>query len=241
VFKQNCKILNKATKRLIEQGDDPLLFKNLHFSLTTEQSKQINRDETPKVIISASGMLDGGRVKHHLKHNLWKDNSALVFVGYQAPGTLGHRILNYREFGDEVRILGESIKIRNEIYQVEGFSAHGDKILLLDWIDKVKNDPLKIILVHGEVESMESMKKDIEKRFTSEVLMPDLGDTIETTYEEEVIEHEKLIEFEGADKEAVIEHLLDLMETIETKESISYDKTMDKIEEIKTLLSNRKK
>lgn len=147
VFKRNAQVFDEETKDYILRGDMPLDFKNLKFTRTSEESKALNFDRTPKVIISASGMCDAGRVRHHLKHNLWDAKSSIVFVGFQAEGTLGRAILDGLK---EVKLFGETIKVNAEIYNLEGFSGHADQAGLLSWLGGFKAKPKEIFLVHGE-------------------------------------------------------------------------------------------
>jgi len=147
VFKRNAQVFDEETKDYILRGDMPLDFKNLKFTRTSEESQQLNFDRTPKVIISASGMCDAGRIRHHLKHNLWDAKSSVVFVGYQAEGTLGRAILDGIK---EVKLFGDTIKVNAEIHNLEGFSGHADQAGLLEWLGGFKAKPKEIFLVHGE-------------------------------------------------------------------------------------------
>lgn len=132
---------------LLEKGINPLAFPGLHLAITSDESKQINFDNTPKVIISASGMCEAGRIRHHLKHNLWRPECTILFVGYQANGTLGRAIV---EGAKEVRLFGETIEIRASVGQLIGMSGHADKAGLLDWINGFEKKPEKVFVVHGE-------------------------------------------------------------------------------------------
>lgn len=114
---------------LVKQGINPISFPGLNLSITSEESKAINFEETPKVIISASGMCEAGRIRHHLKHNLWRPESTVLFVGYQAVGTLGRAII---EGAKEVRLFGEPIEVRAKIRQFNGLSGHADKTVWLN-------------------------------------------------------------------------------------------------------------
>lgn len=150
VFKKNAQVFDDETRDYILKGDNPLDFKNLRFTRSSEESKQLNLINEPKIIISASGMCDAGRIKHHLKHNLWNEKSSIIIVGYQAPGTLGRSIVE----GDKnVSIFGDRIHINAEIYSLEGFSGHADKDGLLEWLSGFKKMPRKVFLVHGEAEA----------------------------------------------------------------------------------------
>jgi len=150
VFKKNAEVFDDVTRDYILKGNNPLDFKNLRFTRSSEESKQLNLIDDPKIIISASGMCDAGRIKHHLKHNLWNPKSSIIIVGYQAPGTLGRSIVE----GDKnVSIFGDRIHISAEIYSLEGFSGHADKDGLLEWLSGFKKMPRKVFLVHGETEA----------------------------------------------------------------------------------------
>ena len=131
---------------LLEQGIDVLNFKNLHFSITSKDSMAINADTTPKVIISASGMCEAGRIRHHLKHNLWKANSTILFVGYQAEGTIGRKLL---DGATSVKLFGEEIKVNARIAQMDGISGHADMNLLLDWMGDLSDTPQTVFVNHG--------------------------------------------------------------------------------------------
>lgn len=162
VFRKNAQVFDKDTRDYILRGDHPLDFPNLVFSRTAEESVALNTDPNPKVIISSSGMCEAGRIKHHLKHNLWNPKSSIVFVGYQAKGTLGHSILK----GDKrVSIFGEKIKIEAEIHNLEGFSGHADQNGLVQWLGGFKMQPKKIFLVHGEDDSKSDFAETVKSVF----------------------------------------------------------------------------
>lgn len=134
----------------------------------------LNKFQFPKVIISASGMATAGRVRHHLKHNLWDEKNSLVFVGYQAQGTLGRILLDGVK---KVKILGEQIEVRAKIYDIKGFSAHADKNMLLDWIGNFKSKPKKVFIVHGEIEPATELSEAIKRKYRLDTVIPDLGDS----------------------------------------------------------------
>ena len=160
VFRRNAQVFDEETKEYILAGDNPLDFPNLNFTRTSDQSRALNDDERPKIIISASGMCDAGRICHHLKHNLWNPKNSIVFVGYQANGTLGRRIVDGEEV---VPVLGERIAVQAKIYNLEGFSGHADYLGLLDWVKGLQKSPQKIFLVHGEEAAKDALQERIEK------------------------------------------------------------------------------
>ena len=140
---------NDEAKQLLNEGINPIGFAGLKTAVTSEESKAINDNPLPKVIISASGMCDAGRVKHHLKHNLWKPESTILFVGYQAVATPGRAILDGAE---SIKLFGEEIEVRAEICQLQGISGHADNIGLMEWISTTaeKQKPDMVFVTHGE-------------------------------------------------------------------------------------------
>ena len=131
----------------MNQGINPIAFPGLKLSITSDESRAINFDEHYKVILSASGMCDAGRIKHHLKHNLWRENSTIVFVGYQAVGTLGRALL---EGAKDVRLFGEEIHVSAEIVRLSGISGHADNEGLMRWASAFKEKPQRVFVTHGE-------------------------------------------------------------------------------------------
>ena len=161
VFKRNAQVFDDETKEYIRKGDHPLDFKNLKFTRTSEESMWLNSDRKPKVIISASGMCEAGRIRHHLKHNLWDSRASIVFVGYQAEGNLGRRLV---EGAQEVTLFGEKIKVNAQIHNLEGFSGHADRDGLLEWLGGFRQQPKHIFLVHGENDSKEDFAKTVKEQ-----------------------------------------------------------------------------
>ncbi|MCQ2543530.1 MAG: MBL fold metallo-hydrolase [Lachnospiraceae bacterium] len=148
VFQKNIyNCFSEEAMALVRQGINPLVFPGLELTITSEESKYINADAEPKVIISASGMCEAGRIRHHLKHNLWRDECTILFVGYQAVGTLGRILV---DGVDEVRLFGEPINVNAEIKVLAGISGHADKGGLINWIQAFSRKPDKVFIVHGE-------------------------------------------------------------------------------------------
>jgi metallo-beta-lactamase family protein len=174
VFKRNSSSFNEEARALILKGDNPFEFNNLRYIRSQEESRTLNKFVFPKVIISASGMATAGRVRHHLKHNLWDPKNSLVFVGYQAQGTLGRILLDGVK---KVKILGEEIDVKAKIYDIKGFSGHADKNVLLDWIDKFKYKPKKIFIVHGEIEASTALAEEIHMKYRIKTMIPNIGDS----------------------------------------------------------------
>jgi len=162
VFHDNLReCFDEETRALVEQGINPITFPNLHLSVTADESKAINFDAEPKVIISAAGMCDAGRIRHHLKHNLWRPECSVVFAGYQAVGTLGRLLLDGEE---TVKIFGEEIRVRAHIELMQDMSSHADQAGLLKWIESYSPRPARIFLTHGNDEAMATLSGLIEER-----------------------------------------------------------------------------
>lgn len=150
IFNENmAECFDQEAMELVRNGINPLRFPGLTLSITSNDSIAINSDNKPKVIISASGMCEAGRIRHHLKHNLWRKECTIVFVGYQANGTLGRMLL---EGASEVKLFGETIEVMAEIVKLEGVSGHADKAGLIKWITSFDNRLKQVFVVHGEDE-----------------------------------------------------------------------------------------
>jgi metallo-beta-lactamase family protein len=164
----------EATRLKIENGGMPLL-PNLTLSREAEESMAINRIRSGAVVIAGSGMCNGGRIVHHLKHNLGREETQVIIVGYQAVGSLGRRLVN-RE--DTVRIHGEHVPVRATIHTVGGLSAHGDQDDLARWYECMENRP-PVYLVHGEPDTQAVFRDYLRRRCGAEVHLPEPGHTVE--------------------------------------------------------------
>ena len=185
VFKENMELFDEQTKHEISQGDNPLEFPGLNFTTTADESKALNENTVPSIIISASGMCDVGRIKHHLKHNLWNPKNTILFVGYQAPGTLGYSIVNGAK---TVKIFGEEIAVNARIEYIEGYSGHADQEGLMNFVYSFNNQkPTHIFLVHGEEESLNTLKGKIEEEAKIPVTIPSYGETYQVQEMPEMI------------------------------------------------------
>lgn len=159
-----------------ESGVSPLDFPNLNFSRSVEESVALNKIRQGAIIISASGMCDAGRIKHHLKHNLWREKCTVLLVGYQAEGTLGRRLL---EGVKKVRIHGEEVAVRAKIKNLEGFSSHADQEGLLSWVSTLVSKPRMIFLTHGEENSLETLSDLINNRLSIKTKVPQWLETVD--------------------------------------------------------------
>ena len=169
IFESNPSYYDEDALRYLLKGDNPLEFENLHFVTSSEESKALNEDRTPKVIISASGMCEVGRIKHHLKHNLYRPECTILFVGFQAEGTLGKKILSGEKL---VKIFGEEIAVNAEVQYLDAFSGHADKNGLLTWIEKMDKKPKNIFLVHGEYPAQQAFKNAVQEKFGIPCVIP---------------------------------------------------------------------
>lgn len=166
------------------EGVDFFSFDTLNVAQTVDESKDINFDKRQKIIISSSGMCDAGRIKHHLKHNLWRQDATILFVGYQAVGTLGRSIVDGNK---SVKIFGEEIQVKAEIEQIEGFSGHADRNGLLEWISHFPKSVEKVFVMHGEEEVSEKFAAEL-RNLGYEAYVPGLYETFDTdTFEQKVL------------------------------------------------------
>ena len=158
--------------KLLAQGINPILFPGLKLSITSDESKAINFNETPKVILSASGMCDAGRIKHHLKHNLWRSESTVLFVGYQAVGTLGRALLGGAK---EVKLFQEEVHVNAHIIQFPGMSGHADQEGLLKWAGSLQAKPDRVFVTHGEDKVTEIFAEKLWNEFRYPAMAPFSG------------------------------------------------------------------
>lgn len=179
---QEC--FDDEAKELVNRGINPIGFRGLKLSITSDDSKAINLDMKPKVIISASGMCEAGRIRHHLKHNLWRSESTIVFVGYQSVGTLGRSLL---EGAEQVKLFGETIEVKAEIVKISGISGHADKNGLIHWVRGFEEKPpKKVFIVHGEDQVCDSFADCLHNEYGIDASAPYSGsifDLIRGEYE----------------------------------------------------------
>ena len=176
IMRGNPEYFDKETAQLFQEGKDPFSFRGLKLVRSQEESRQINFIKSHAIIIAGSGMCTGGRIKHHLKHNIWREGSSIIFVGYQAEGTLGRQIVDGQK---TVNIFGESYRVHATIHTIGGFSAHADKDILIDWLSHSKAIK-QLFLVHGEQNSLASFQKVIQERKIAErVTIPHLHESFQ--------------------------------------------------------------
>lgn len=163
---------DEEATELLSRGINPIAFKGLKLTITSDESKEINFDEKPKVILSASGMCDAGRIKHHLKHNLWRKESTILFVGYQAEGTLGRKLL---EGAKNVTLFGEEVHVAAEICSLPGISGHADREGLLEWAGAFEKKPVKVFVVHGDDEVVDPFARLLQEKLGLDAYAPYSG------------------------------------------------------------------
>ena len=170
IFRKNKKYYDEAARAIVEQGFDPFAMPNLKLTPEVEESKKINKKQGSAIIISANGMCTAGRIKHHLKHNLWRPGASIIFVGFQAQGTTGRQIVDGAK---TVTIFGEKVAVRAKIFTIGGFSAHADQTDLLSWVSHFteKSKP-RIFIMHGEPTSSEGLAVAIRERFGLDAYIP---------------------------------------------------------------------
>ena len=174
IFHKNVReCFDDEALELVRKGKNPIRFPGLKVAVSSEESKMINFIQKPIVIISASGMCEAGRIRHHLKHNLWREDSTILFVGYQVPGTLGNILLNV---GREVRLFGETIEVRAKIKNLAGISGHADQQHLLEWVKAFGETPKRVFVVHGEDRVCDTFASLISRETGLEATAPYSGD-----------------------------------------------------------------
>ena len=170
VFKKYSDYFDEETRALIKSGKSPFIFPSLKTTRSSEESKRINDVKGSSIIMAGSGMCTGGRIKYHLIKNITRPESTVLFVGYQAQGTLGREIL---ERPRQVRILGNKYPVKARIEKINGFSAHADRDELFRWVSGFKEAPKKIFLVHGEKEVTRSFASFLKEKVSSEIIVPE--------------------------------------------------------------------
>lgn len=178
IFNSHPNVYDEEATRLLKEGQHPLRLKNLRYSITADQSRALNELTGGNIIISASGMCDAGRIKHHLRHNLWRPEATVLIVGYQAIGTLGRLLV---DGATHVRIHGEEVVVKAEIRNIDGYSAHADQHGLIDWLRQFKKRPRQVFLVHGEPEAQNTLAQLIGQELNIPVMIPEYLEEVELT------------------------------------------------------------
>jgi metallo-beta-lactamase family protein len=168
IFRKNKKYYDEEARAIVAQGFDPFDMPNLQLTESTEESIAINKRSGSAIVIAGNGMCTAGRIKHHLKHNLWREGASLVIVGFQARGTTGRKIV---EGARQVKIFGENVSVKAKVFTIGGFSAHADQNDLLDWVKNFESKP-KVFLIHGEPKASKALAAKIKKVCALETHIP---------------------------------------------------------------------
>jgi len=232
IFKKFPEYFDEEMTRLLDQGETPLALPELKYSRTAEESMAINQQKGPAIIIAASGMCNAGRIKHHLKHNLWRPGAQIVITGFQAEGTLGRSIVDGAR---KVRIFQEDVAVRARVHTINGFSAHADQKELLSWIGNFKNPKLEIFIIHGEESTSLAFAQSIQAAFPFQVHVPHWQETIsllppKETAAEQPPEAEELL--------TLFASLKDRLQDLGGRLGRAGTLKEERIQEIKTFLKN---
>jgi metallo-beta-lactamase family protein len=174
-YSGNAAYFNKTAVNQMRGGDAIFDFPGLHLTLSTQQSKDINAITGPKVIIAGAGMSQGGRIIHHELRYLPDPNSAILFVGYQARGSLGRKLIDKEP---SVRIMGENVPVRARVKAIGGYSAHADQPQLLDWLRKMEQKPQKVFITHGELEEAQALAEKAKTELNLDCHIPERGESV---------------------------------------------------------------
>jgi metallo-beta-lactamase family protein len=170
IFRRNKRYYDEAARAIVEHGFDPFSMPNLKLTPSTQESMAINQHKGSAIIISANGMCTAGRIKHHLKHNLWRPGASVIIVGFQAQGTTGRQIVDGAK---TVTLFGEKVAVRAKVSTIGGFSAHADEHDLLAWVGHfIKKSRPRVFVVHGEPSSSDALAHEIRKQFGLDVYVP---------------------------------------------------------------------
>ena len=235
VFRENEDLFDDETKAIMERGDNPLEFPGLKFTRTADESKALNESNEPSIIISASGMCEVGRIKHHLKHNIWNPKSTILFVGYQAPGTLGRTIVDGAK---KVKIFGEEFSVEARVEYIEGYSGHADQEWLLNFVYSFIKKPKHIFLLHGEPKGQLVLKNKIVENTNIPVTIPGYGEkytlddnlTMEKKYEEPI--GQRFLRLEVLDRMETLQEEIEDMKNIIKEDMLSKERSDEDVNKV---------
>ena len=178
IFRKNKPYFDEEANAIVEQGLDPFSMPTLRFTPSTVESMAINEKKGPAIVISASGMCTAGRIKHHLKHNLWRPGASIVIVGFQAQGTTGRKIVDGEK---TVKIFGEPIAVRAKVFTIGGFSSHADRDELLAWLGHFSTSMPRVFIIHGEKTASDAFAESVREKYSMDVHIPVFRETLELT------------------------------------------------------------
>ena len=185
IFRKNKKYYDEQTRAIVDQGFDPFDMPNLYFTPTTEESIAINENPGSAIIISASGMCTAGRIKHHLKHNLWRPGASIIIAGFQAQGTTGRKIVDGEK---SVKIFREDVAVKAKVFTIGGFSAHADQKDLLLWVSHFAESRPRVFVVHGEATASETLARVIKEKFALDTHIPRWKECLILKPREDIVE-----------------------------------------------------
>jgi len=238
IFEKHIEYYDYEASQILANGEHPLRLPNLKVALTQEESVRLNSVQSNAIIISASGMCDAGRIKHHLKHNLWRPECTVLFVGYQAQGTLGRQIVDGEKL---VRIHGEQVAVKADIRSIEAYSAHADQAGLLNWLKHFVKAPKGIFLVHGEEEGQQALADYIRREIRVPVHIPDWMDEFVLSPGERVHPQTELMGDEISKALLAEQMYLELRTTLhnlfkENWQDNNYDELIEKMKKVQNAL-----
>jgi metallo-beta-lactamase family protein len=226
IFRKNKPYYDEEAQAIVEQGYDPFSMKNLHFTAETKSSIAINEQKGAAIIIAGSGMCTAGRIKHHLKHNLWREGASIVIIGFQARGTTGRKIVDGAK---RVKIFRENVAVKAKVFTIGGFSAHADQRDLLNWVGHFESKP-KVFVVHGESTSSEALKAKIEETFGLSAHIPKWRERLILKPREMSIEEPEEVEARPVAREVLLNTVLDIEKVLkELKKQITSEEGEERI------------
>jgi metallo-beta-lactamase family protein len=226
IFRKNKKYYDKEAQAIVAQGYDPFNMPNLRYASTTQESRAINEAKGSAIVIAGNGMCTAGRIRHHLKHHLWRPGTSLVIVGFQAQGSTGRKIVDGAK---EVKLFGETVSVKAKVFTIGGFSAHADQNDLLEWAGHFESNP-KVFLVHGEPAASESLSAKIKERLGLDVVIPEWRERLVLRPREVVVEKaaepEIVPDFQAAMFNTIIDlenHLKSLKKRVQSRKDLKED------------------
>ena len=228
IFRRNKKCYDEEAQAIVDEGYDPFNMPNLRFTESTRESIAINERPGPAIIIAANGMCTAGRIKHHLKHNLWREGASLVIVGFQAKGTTGRRIV---EGAKHVKIFRENVAVRAKVFTIGGFSAHADQEDLLEWVSHFESNP-QVFVIHGEPQASDTLATMLRERFNLKVRVPRLKEKLILKPREVAVEAPEAPEPTPDIRTLLLNTLVDLENELKSlKHRIKSEEASEKLEE----------
>lgn len=228
IFRKNKKYYDEEAQAIVDQGYDPFDMPNLRFTPSTKESIKINERPGSAIIIAGSGMCTAGRIKHHLKHNLWRNGASLVLVGFQAQGTTGRKIIDNAK---HVKIFRENITVRAKVFTIGGFSSHADRKDLLEWVSHFESKP-RVFLVHGEEKACKALAMSVQEQLGLKVHIPSWKERLILSPREVAFEVPPEKKPQADMKTEVINSLIDLENELkQLKKKIKAGETTQKIGE----------